>query len=282
MFRLHTKTSKVVLMPILALCFLLKPGWSQDALPIGVHFEFREPAVDTRFDEVLKSQVEKEISADLADTYAAHFPFWTFQSTSNSAPASAQIWISLKSSVWSLNISLTHAAGKIIPDRWSTVLYAPGDLDVQVLPKNRAWRAKIKSAFDNLLHSEKQTEMLTAFQEFVPLGSQMAEVPAQTSAVLPLDFQKYQTLSMSSFRILCDWSGHGIVVLHSTGTGSANDFTPDAPQFKGIWVVHNRWEFAGTPDDIANHVGDLPGLKARAFYLEQFNSPPPDLSVAPN
>lgn len=281
--RLTHKPSVAFLRTALVTAFslLCTAGWCQDALPIAVQFEFREPAVDARFDQVPKYAVENDISAELAKSCAKQFPFWVFQPTVGNATSRILIWISLKDSTWSLNALLVHPTGKAIRDHWSTVLYAPGDLDLHVLPKNRDWTPTIKAAFDGLLQSGSQNEILAAFQEFVPLGTQMAAVAAQSTAVLPLKFDKYQALSMSTFRILCDWSGHGVVVLHSTGTGSANDFTPDNPQYKGIWIVHNRWEFAGTPDDISRHAADLSTLKPRAFYLEQFNSPPPDLSVAP-
>jgi len=262
------------------LCLFPAVGHGQEAQGVNVKFAFRLPAVETRFEQVSQSDIEKDASVELAKSCWTHFPYWTFQATAGDLPR-LDAWLSLKNSTWSLNIALAHASGRKLKDKWSTVLYAPGDLDTGGLPKDRAWTAKIKATFEGLLEGESENEILKALQEFAPLGTQVARVPAQSTAVLPLEFAKYQVLSLSSFRIMCQWPGHGVVVLHSTGTGAPNDFTPETPKYKGIWVVHNKWEFGGHSEEISAHMNDIQGLKTLAFYLEELKSPPPQVSVAP-
>ncbi|MFI5092008.1 MAG: hypothetical protein ACHQIK_01065 [Candidatus Acidiferrales bacterium] len=262
------------------LCLSSTVTRAQDAQAVNVKFAFRLSAVDTRFEQVSKPDVENEVSTELAKSGGNKFPFWIFQSTADAVPR-LDVWLSLKNSTWYLNASLVHPTGRELKDKWTSVLYAPGDLDTQVLPKDRAWTPTIKAAFESLIGGENLNEILTALQEFAPLGTQMAAVPAQPTAVLPLEYGKYQVLSLSDFRIMCQWTGHGVVILHSTGVGASNDFTPEAPKFKGIWVVHNFWEFGGRREDVSGHQLDLPSLTTLAIYLEQVNSPPPQMSVAP-
>jgi hypothetical protein len=247
---------------------------AQDAQPVNINFAFGVSALDARFEQVSKADVEKEISAELAKSCQQRFPFWTFQSKGNDLPR-LDVRLSLKNSTWSMKVSFAHSPGKALKDRWSSVLYAPGDLDAQVLPKDREWTPTTKAAFESLISGENENEILTALEEFVPLGTQVAAVPHQMAAVLSLDYGKYEILSLSGFRIMYQWAGHGIVILHSTGTGAPNDFPPQAPRFKGIWVVHNAWDFGGRQEDASGHMGDLSGLQSLAFYLEQLNSPPP-------
>ncbi|HYK89502.1 MAG TPA: hypothetical protein VE398_12075 [Acidobacteriota bacterium] len=253
---------------------------AQDPQAVNVKFAFRLSDVDTRFEQVSEMDVEKEGSTELAKSCGNRFPFWIFQSTADAMPR-LDVWLSRKNSTWYLNASLIHPTGRDLKDKWTSVLYSPGDLDTQVLPKDRAWTSTIKATFENLIASENSNEILTALQEFAPLGTQMAAVPAQLTAVLPLDYGRYQALSLSNFRIMCQWAAHGVVTLHSTGVGAPNDFTPEVPKFKGIWVLHNFWEFGGHREDVSGHQSDLPSLTTLAVYLEQVNSPPPQVSVAP-
>jgi hypothetical protein len=288
------------------LCLMCSAAAGQEPQAINVNFAFPLRAIDNRFEHTSKSEVEKEVAAELAKICRNQLPFWTFRSSATGVPR-LEVWLSQKNSTWSLNMTFEHPVGKNFKNRWSSVVYAPGDLDTQVLPKDKAWVSKVSTAFQALLQGESKNEGLEALKEFAPLGTQMANVPAQTgaappranvpvnattvlplanvpaqaTAVLPLEYGKYRALSLSNFRIMCKWNGHGVVVLHSTGTGAPMDFTPDAPKFKGIWVVLNKWDFGGNIEEVSIHVNDLPRLKPMAFFLEQINSAPPQISVAP-
>jgi len=277
--RLHSFRTTQSEILVALLCLLCSAAAGQESQAINVHFAFRLPAINNRFENTSKSDVEREVATELAKVCQNQLPFWTFRSSASDVPR-LEVWLSQKNSTWSLNMDLEHPIGKTLKDRWSSVLYAPGDLDTQVLPKDKGWIPKISAAFQSLLQGESKNEVLEALKEYAPLGSQMANVPAQGTAVLPLEYGKYQALSLSNFRIMCQWNGHGVVVLHSTGTGASNDFTPDKPKFKGIWVVLNKWTFGGNNEEISAHMGDLPELKPVAFFLEQINSAPPQMSTA--
>ena len=275
MFRwiLNSSSLARVVVGMAFLCLLPPMGAGQESQVINVSFAFQTLAIENRFEHVPKSEIEKDIAVELAKSCEKQLPFWRFRAGVIDAPL-LKIWLSQKDSTWFLNIAFLHPLGRNLKDRWTGILYAPGDLDLQVLPKDRAWIPKVTKAFQSLLQEQLRDDVLEALKQFAPLGSQMANVPAQATAVLPLDYNKYRALSLSNFRIMCQWDGRGVVVLHSTGTGAANDFTPDAPKFKGIWVVLYTWEFGGSSEAVSGHVSDLPKLRPLAFFLEQVNDFP--------
>jgi hypothetical protein len=352
MFRLrfHSLRETQLEVFVVLLCLMSSTAAAQEPQALNVNFAFRLSGIDNRFDQISKSDVEKEVTAELAKVCQKQIPYWTFRPGATGVPR-LELWLSQKSSRWFVNMSFKHSPGENLKDQWSSVLYAPGDLDTQVLPKNRAWVSKVRTAFQTLLNAESKNEVLHALEKFAPLGTEMATVPTQArgggqpfsevvlsgstfhepatsearpaggapeasegltqqnalskapitgqakkdltqqnapsnatvpeqaTAVLPLEFDKYRELSLSKFLIMCEWRDHGIVILHSTGTGAPMDFTPDAPKFKGIWVVLNKWDFGGNIEEVSIHVNDLPGLKPRALYLEQINLAPPQMSV---
>ncbi len=261
-------------------CLMTSVAFGQEARPINLGFKFPDRIIDNRFEQTRKAEVEKELAARLASICQKEIPYWTFRSTGDGLPR-LEVRLLLKNSTWLLAIGLIHLPGRLdLKDTWSSVLFEPGYLATQVLPKDKGWISAIATSFEGWLQGESKYQLVKALEEFAPLGTQMATVSQGGTAVLPLRYKKYSVLSMSTFRIICEWRGHGIVTLYSTGLGDPYDFTPDAPQFKGIWIRHNKWMLGGDTEDIAKHITDLPGLQPRWFYLEQLRSASP-LSAVP-
>jgi hypothetical protein len=79
-------------------------------------------------------------------------------------------------------------------------------------------------------------------------------------AVLPLEWVRYQDLANCQFLISFQLPSRQIII-HSSGTGGHMSFTPDAPQFDAVWVVHDEWQMgARPPEPITTHINELNSL----------------------
>jgi hypothetical protein len=167
-------------------------------------------------------------------------------------------------------MTLVNAQGETDPS-WDGTLYGPADLELAGgIPEPSSWPRTIVTVFTERLLAENKQQILSALQESVPLGGEVAPVPSEDNlrAVLPLDWDKHCRLADSGFRIVYVWTQEGEVevTLHSVGTVS---FYPYKGTFKGIVVQHNDWEFAGRQEKVAQHLQDLANLTPRFFYLEK-------------
>lgn len=272
--------------------WLGQPAQAQDASPVHVHLSF-DPILSPRFTNTTQSAVEGELSASLAAvcTNSDSLRHWTYDSTGDGV-SQFQVSIFPRSGSYFLRVELKHApAATIVTASWEAELFSPEDLSARGLPMNRNWIAPVKAAFQRMLTptSKQGREILRALQNYVPLGTTVVMVPpdvaeGQPAAVLPLAWERYQDIATCHFVILFR-KPTMLITLRASGTGGPLDFTPDAPHYKAIWVIHDSWQVgASTPVGIAAHLDDLARLNGvpNEFYLDPSECSPAGLSLAGN
>lgn len=261
---------------------------AQDAPTVHVHFSY-DSVLLPRFTPA----VVNELSAVLADVCgkSASTGHWTYDVKAVGEPR-LEVSVFGRNGSYLLGTTLKH--GNItspLPDHWEAELFSPEYLTAHGLPMNRDWIAPIRSGFARMLPANTKSgkEILTALETFVSLGTSVVMLSptasnGQPAAVLPLPWNHYQDIATCHFRILFHESTR-LVTVHASGTGGPLDFTPDAPHYKAVWVIHELWQVGGTaPTNIALHLDELAHLGGvpSEFYLEPTECSPAGVSIASN
>jgi hypothetical protein len=268
------------------------PIQAQEASPVHVYVAF-DSALSPRFTTNAQSAVESELAASLAAVCANSdsLRHWTYDSTGDGLPK-FQVSVFPRNGSYFLRVELKHKpTATAVTDRWEAELFSPEHLSARGLPMNLNWLAPVKAAFQGLLAptSRPGREIFKALQSYVPLGTSVVMVPpevaeGQPASVLPLAWEHYQDIATCHFLILFR-KPTMLITLHASGTGGPLDFTPDAPHYKAIWVIHDSWQMgASAPVKIAEHLNDLAHLSGvpSEFYLDSSECSPAGLSLASN
>jgi hypothetical protein len=264
--------------------------YGQEALPIHVHFAFGTTAADSRFRSKSKQDIERQINAALAVDCTKALRPWRCDTAQNATSANIGVSIQVHNDKWYLKTLLIPQP--TVPDlksEWNDQQIFTGEqLIASGLPMDDGWIAPVTAAFDRVIDQKAQSgkELFASLKQVAPLGTMVASVPVDTmhptpGAVLPLLWDHYQQMAGCRVRIYYRGKGGEIVSILSSGSGPL-DFTPDSPQFKGVWVLHESYQVGGRqPDPIGAHIQDLSDLKVIEFHLEDAGTLPPGLSVAP-
>jgi hypothetical protein len=275
---------------VLALAFTCSTlAASQDSLPIHVHFAFGTASVAPRFREKTQKSVEQHIATQLATICSKTLHPWNCDALDQGSPildASVQI----RNDIWYLKVVLNPKSKNAnLPGQWNEQqIFRAEDLIASGLPMDDGWVSPIAIAFEQLLSEESKSskEIFAVLKEVAPLGNNVVAIPASLSplpgAVLPLRWDAYKDMSTCRFRIYYHGKNGELITLLSSGSGGPMDFTPDAPQYKGVWVLHDTYQIgARSPEPIAAHIQELPDLTVIEFHLEETGVAPPGISIAP-
>jgi hypothetical protein len=259
--------------------WLERPVQAQEAASVHVHFAFN-PGLSPRFTTTAQSVVETELSASLAQVCAnsESLRHWTYDFSGDDLPQ-FQISVFRGNGSYFLKVELKHKLPATdVTDHWEAELFSPEYLSAHGgLPMNRNWIAPVTTAFQSLLPptSKSGREILKAMQTYVALGASVV-IPrpeladGQPAAVLPLAWEHYQDISGCHFLILFR-KPDTLITLRASGMAGPKDFTPDAPHYKAIWVVHNTWQMGALDQvEITEHLSDLAPLNEipSEFYLD--------------
>jgi hypothetical protein len=251
----------------------------QQPLPVHVHFSFgtTTDVISPRFQSVRVDDIEQALSVELTRlcSESPNLGHWKFDVAAAGTPR-VDISVTLDHKNWILQVRLVHVhVLDSSPDNWSRLLFRSEDVKAHGLPMDKNWIAPIRTTFANMLgeNTTSGRQVLQGLQRFAPLGVSLAMIPGSATmppgAVLPLEWGHYQDLANCQFQIRFQLQ-HMEITVHSRGTGGPMSFTPDAPQFDAVWVLHNQWQLgAMPPEPIANHINDLAGLSNApvAIYL---------------
>lgn len=257
---------------ILALVELTAAQVATSPPPVYVSFNFVVPAVAHQFGPQL-ADAEKAVSETLAKRAETRFRWWRFQPCGSNDYPRLQVWLTKVNSEWRIAATFLTDANADPSERWSVVLFKPGDLDVTGMPSRASWPGEIMGGVETFFLPAHGESIAQTLKELAPLGMQFVHVvppppPSadQAQAMLPLNWDKYAKLATSDFLILTDWPTHGRVKLLSTGTGSPAKF-PASPDFMAVTVQLRTWAFTGNEEPISIHLGSLGELHPVAFYL---------------
>ena len=252
-------------------------AFGQEALPVYVSFEFQIPAVSNLYSPARLKELENQISRSLAESCAAKLPFWTFQvGAANQYP---KLGVSLNAHAdWSIQMALWKDAGQSEPDKpWAATLFTAGEIARRGYPAAERWPAVIKQAFEERMLDQRD-QLLAVFRNSLPLGNLVVPAVAAPSsaagprALLPLRWDRYGTLALSTFRIDYTLVGQGRVKIQSKGIGLPLLYNAPAP-FCGIVVQHVKYVVPGQSEDISKHLAVIAQLRPVAFYLQEFEDP---------
>jgi hypothetical protein len=268
-------------------CFCQVQG---DALPVHVSFSFQTNLAAPRFINVSEHDIELQAASDLAAVCSATLRPWGCDN--GAGIPSLRIWTSVRNDgTWFLEMQLEHTPGRPdVQDHWQASLLRAEDIRARGgLPVDRNWIPLLTATFRQLIAGPTTSgrELFRALEEFAPLGKGVAVLsPAAfplPSAALPLRWDKYKELSGCRFRIFYRDQNGVLVSIHSDGAGRPIDFTPDAPLYKGLLVVHKKWQMGLSDDDlepIRDHLNDLSGLTPIEFYVEEMHTVPAGVAIA--
>jgi hypothetical protein len=263
----------------------------QEALPIHVRFAFGTTAVNSRFRDKSKEDVEQQITARLATACSDALSPWRCDAGVAAGPAKIDVNVQVRRDKWYLRTTLTPQPTPDLKGEWNDQQIFTGEELIASggLPMDDGWRAPIERAFAQLIDQKEQTgkELFASLKQVAPLGKNAVPVPLDAShplpgAVLPLRWESYQRMANCRVRIYYRGRSGELISIVSSGSGGPMDFTPEAPQFKGVWVLHDTYQVGSRPPEpIAAHVQELSDLTVIEFHLEDPGTIPPGLSIAP-
>lgn len=261
----------------------------QETLPVHVHFGFGTPAVATRFREKSQPSIEQQITNGIAQICSKALPPWQCDTAQQPSP-NIDVSVQSRDDKWYLKAVLTpRPSGTDLKGEWNEqqIFTAEQLIAMGGLPMDDGWIAPIETAFEQFVSRDAKSgkELFAALKEVAPLGKSVVLVPLNVyplpGAVLPLRWDQYQELATSRVRIYYHGKNGELITIVASGSGGPIDFTPDAPQYKAVWVLHDTYQIgARPPEPITTHVQELPDLTAIEFHLEDLGTLPPGLSVA--
>jgi|ERR1700687_73321 len=137
-------SSSLAVLPVLILA-LAGPATAQVATgppPVYVSFNFVVPAVAHQFGPQL-ADAERAVSEKLAKRTESRFRWWRFQPGGSNDYPRLQVWLTKVNSEWRIAATFLTDANTDPSERWSVVLFKPGDLDVTGVPSRDAWPREI-------------------------------------------------------------------------------------------------------------------------------------------
>ena len=259
-------------------------GLGQDGLPVYVSFEFKNPAISNQFSPAKVKQLEQQISKSLAEACGNKLEYWSFQPGGPGQFPKLEVRLNHHSDT-SITMSLFPREGSPASSSWTAILLAPGEDTRRGDPAEQRWPALIKAAFEERMLVVQKDQIFAEFRKSVPLGKlevateNPPSTPEKARAVLPLRWDRYGALALSTFRIDYVDAAEGRVKIHSKGIGLPSVFRGAEP-FCGIVVRHMKYEAAGPPEDISRHLASIGRLRSGAFYLQGVEDPG-ELPVCP-
>ncbi len=249
---------------------------AQEPQSVSVNFTFKADEFKGVLPAAQTAAMEKDFSERFAKLLAERLPFWNFQANGPAGDPQIAIWLEKSHPAWEIRASLA-VPGLPAPRPWKATLFEPGDLERwEGLPGSDDWPDLVSKAFTERLLLEQEEKILSALQDSVPIGTDVAligPVPPPTAemarVVLPLEWQKHCGMAKSAFRIVYNWPQNGEVTIHSIGVVLPAKYKPDAPRFDGVIVKLLTFEFAGTPVPMDQHLQHLKELSPKFFYLER-------------
>jgi len=269
-----------MLLGVLMLCFI-SPAHAQTSLPVYVSFEFQEPSIAGKLSDIARESRQKEMSARLATKLLSRYPFWSFQNGRATDYPRLNLRLEKHSKdEWQMQLNLVVQQALPEVSRWQIQLYPPGEIASRGFPSTAQLLNEIGKKFDEYLGTQSSNDVLEKLELGAPLSLDIAPLPLSKQppqralAVLPLQWDKFCSLSSSEFTITARLTS-GRASINSKATGEAADYKPDNPQFQGLQIEHIEWiPQTGVPEGVASHLQQLGQLTQVVVRIKRFTLDP--------
>jgi len=255
--------------------FLLMPLglFAQESLPLYVSFDFDVEEVAAHYGND-QTEKEKEIAAMLSALCVQQIGFWTFQE-GDDYPNLA-ISLVKDTQLWQMKVVLKHDETSVSGE-WECDLFELNEIDLEGMPGKDQWPQKVETVFNEGILKDNMSPLLECIRQ-IPVGKTVGLVEHESEVVynmfvLPLDFEKYQDLTNSLFRIDFKKDRTPLppltIYVHSRASCYPFEF-PGIPMLSGVLVEHEKWQKKKTdplqdiPEDFLTI---LSGYKPGSFYL---------------
>lgn len=195
-------------------------------VPVDVVVQIKFDELQSAWGSAAKRQVEKETAAWLATTLDKRFQFWKIQIGSTQGLRTLVLTIEqvISNQVSMSLVAFSNETGKEI---LSTVWLSPGDIEARGYPADSLAVESITSTFVDgfdLLAKTKLEQWLMATVPIAKKGNEwIAPSPTLLSIKTPLDWDEFQSLRISEFRIACRVANEVVPIL-AKGVGSKQSF----------------------------------------------------------
>lgn len=244
---------------------------AQDAPPVNVRFTFSDPLVSGLYPTAAElATAEHALSSVLAGLVEKSVTYWPGNAAAETAYPQLRLRLQRDGTRWFVMVELLPVAGQPATYTEQVEVYGAGEISTMggFPPRNRIpdrIEKKLTAFYSNAATSEA---LRVKLGEGAPLGGVAHLTSAQPRvAILPLKWDRYCSLALSTFALEYVQTDGSRVVVIGEGLGERASFTPEMPRFEGVKIQPKRWKSGGSDDEFASHLADLSTLTPRFFRL---------------
>jgi hypothetical protein len=244
---------------------------------VSVSFQITDPEIGAHFGAT--STARQQQLAQAVTTLLngdSELRFWSF--ASGTTFPQLQLRLQKRTKAWQYEVTLRAAATGAPIGLWNVPWQTEADVErIGGFPPVAQLATQIIDGFENQFLAPKRGELLTSLR-FVPLGTAAHVDAARPVAILSLDWDRYQDLALSDFKILFRTQTGSLIVL---ATGAGNRMTyPSPPPAQGVAVQLRECEVGGQREAVAQHLATIRMGQPIAVFLTRFDPLGATLSAA--
>lgn len=251
---------------------------AQEPPIVGVGVEVKVRALRLLWREDRLPAVITGVQSRLVTEIGQRWPHWAV-SPSGTADTASLVFVVEEAAASRIDVRLELRKDAQAVKRWSAEWILPGDLSLTGYPTFARAEAALAAAFQDRLLATHGNDVFERLKRAVPVAqsAQWVGTPAEARIVIPLAWERYKHLRRSVFRVACEWSDRGEVVLNSMAPGTSATFLPPDPaataSFLGVLLLPRDREFLDQRDEIDKVKDELNQLRLRAVFLKEFVDP---------
>jgi hypothetical protein len=256
---------------------------AQETIKVDVGVDLNVAAMTLLWPAAQLPVIHSTLQTRLTTHLQKAFPPWQFNNGKSGSPISLNFRL-LERIPNEISLVLIMQRGTVpsgISELAAAVWMRPADVSLHGYPVAGEAAQRIADAFIRNLLEPQQLTLAERLRMNVPLavgGQWVNGTPSSgdLQLVLPLLWERYQSLRSSIFMLACEWPGHGDAQLESAAPGLSASYKPSPPNspFPALVVVP-KWLLSqgGRTEIQAAQHGEVRQLQPRLVFLKEFREP---------